>query len=102
MAAINEVITKGNAYRVCIDQSDPTNLKWERKSWWTSAEDVVCNDEMSVEEKIGSFKGFANGSGAGSGFIYDAEYLSQNLNGCLRIDSFDAETGTLHLTSVSL
>lgn len=102
MAAINEIITKGNAYRTCIDDSDPTNLKWERKSWWTSAEDVECEDGMTVEEKIGAFKGFAGGSGGGSGYIYDAEYLSKALSNCLTVDSFDESTATLNLSTLVL
>jgi len=52
MSAINEIKSKGNAYRICIDDSDPTNLKWERESFWTAASDVEFEDGMTAEQKI--------------------------------------------------
>ncbi len=52
MTAINEIIQKGNAYRTCIDDSDPLNLKWGRQSFWTAASDVEFDDGTTAEQKI--------------------------------------------------
>ena len=52
MSAINEMKQKGNAYRVCIDDSDPTDLKWARQSFWTAASDVEFEDGKTAEQKL--------------------------------------------------
>ncbi len=52
MKAINEIKQIGNAYRICIDDSDPTDLKWARQSFWTASSDVEFEDGETLEEKI--------------------------------------------------
>lgn len=101
MASVNEIIQKGNAYRICIDDSDETNLKWARQSFWTAASDVEFEDGMTAEEKIGSFKGMANVDGDDSdGYMVDTKYLKQQLSGCLKVEAFDEETATLTVTRI--
>lgn len=100
MKTVNEIIQKGNAYRICIDDSDETNLQWARQSFWTASSDVEFEDGMTAEEKIGSFKGIANtDGGTNDGYMVDTKYLRQQLSGCLKIVSFDEESATLTVTS---
>lgn len=101
MASVNEIIQKGNAYRICIDDSDETNLKWARQSFWTAASDVEFEDGMTAEEKIGSFKGIADADGStNDGYMVDTKYLKQQLSGCLKVEAFDEETATLTVTRI--
>ena len=100
MTAINETIQKGKAYRPCIDDSDATNLKWARQSFWTAASDVEFEDGMTAEEKIGSFKGLASPGTDADGYIVDTNYLKQQLSGLVRGASFDPNTATLNLTLI--
>lgn len=60
MKSVNEIIQKGNAYRICIDDSDETNLRWARQSFWTAASDVEFEDGTTLEEKVDQFFQYAS------------------------------------------
>lgn len=101
MKSVNEIIQKGNAYRICVDDSDETNLQWARQSFWTAASDVEFEDGMTAEQKIGAFKGMANPDGVeNDGYMVDTKYLKQQLSGCLKVISFDEESATLTVAGI--
>ena len=103
MSAINEIIQKGNAYRICVDDSDPTDLKWARQSFWTASSDVEFEDGMTAEQKFGSLKGLASGSDENpeGSYIVDTNYLKQQLSGLMKVISFDEKTATLTVTKIN-
>lgn len=92
MAKINEITSTGNAYRYCIDDSDPLNLKWMKESFWTVANDVEFEDGKTLEEKMGNIKGFStNLDVTEPGYIPDSFFLmklfnefEQKLNSCFQ------------------
>lgn len=57
MAAINEQIVIGRAFRKLIDQA---NNIWMKISFWTKASDVEFNDGKTAETKVGGINGITS------------------------------------------
>lgn len=55
--AINEKIVTGRKFRRLIDKEAKL---WQRFSWWTSSNDVECDDGKTIEQKIGNIDGITS------------------------------------------
>ena len=90
MAIVNQV--SGGRYRILRDE---INKEWDEISFVNLAQDTICEDGMSVEEKVGDIVGLVTTQQDTPGYVMDASVTAlapKVFNGTLRPDS---ETTTL-------
>ncbi len=76
--AINETIVTGRKYRQCVDASEDKKI-WQRKSFWSKADDCVFDDGTTLQNKCGSIKGITTNMNV-STEGYAADMRAFNLN----------------------
>lgn len=73
----SEIKISGKKYRVW----DSANQLWKRFSFWSKASDVECDDNTTVQDKIGNIKGLTTSTQiTENGYIQDAKVTQEQIN----------------------